>query len=236
MIWGSRMPRPPTGAGIVRVDLHVHSAASFDCKVKPRLVAQRCESLGLGAIFLTDHDTIAGATSLPQRIAPRVLTGEEITTREGELIGLFLQTEVESGGSALDTAREIKEQGGLVYLPHPLDRSRPSLHPEAIDRIIDHIDIIEVFNGRATPEVNSMAEELCQHLGAVAGAGSDAHTAAELGSVYVQMHDFDGPTDFVRKLERSGIVRRPSRLRARMEARFRTLASLRVDREPRERD
>jgi predicted metal-dependent phosphoesterase TrpH len=207
---------------MVRVDLHVHSDASFDSTLDLQLVVKRCRQLGLGPVFLTDHDTIADVEALQQQVARgAVILGEEVRTREGDLIGLFLERGIATGISAKEAVFRIKDQGGLVYLPHPLDPSRPSLRPEAIDSISEHIDIIETFNGRSVPKVNRKAHELCRDLGSTAGAGSDAHSVEELGAVYVEMEDFVGSRDFLRKLERARIVQRPGQLRLRLEATIR---------------
>src|SRR5205823_3852196 len=105
---GARAPR-------VRVDLHLHSAASFDCRVPPLEVARRCRQVGLSPIFLTDHEGIGGAQSLLEA-GHAAITGQEILTIEGELIGLFLQAAVPSRLSPEATVAAIKKQGGLVYL------------------------------------------------------------------------------------------------------------------------
>src|ERR1700732_5362717 len=73
-----------------RVDLHLHSAASFDCRVAPLEVARRCDQLGLSPVFLTDHDVVDGARALVEA-GRAAIVGEEIMTAEGELIGLFLK-------------------------------------------------------------------------------------------------------------------------------------------------
>lgn len=195
---------------MIRVDLHVHSSASFDCKSDPERVATRSRALGLDPVFLTDHNSIAGATRLQAISGQRVVVGEEITTADGELIGLFLRWLVPAGLGAVETAQAIKAQGGLVYLEHPYDSFRRHLNERAIESIAPLIDIVEVFNGRSDENSNRLAEELRQTLGAPAGAGSDAHSTAELGSVYVEMEDFDGPQDFLVKLRGSRIVNRPS--------------------------
>lgn len=71
---------------MVKVDLHVHSSASFDCSIAPEQVAARCRKLGLSPVFLTDHNTIDGAMKL--RVAEiQFVVGEEIMTTDGELIG-----------------------------------------------------------------------------------------------------------------------------------------------------
>jgi len=191
---------------LVRVDLHVHSAASFDCSIEPELVLRRCRRLGLAPVFLTDHDTIAGALKLRAGGFIRVVVGQEVMTSAGEIVGLFLDEAIQAGLSPSEAARQIRAQGGLVYLEHPYDSSRRHLSEEAIQGLAERIDIVEVFNGRSDEKSNRQAADLCSILGAVAGAGSDAHTLEELGSVYIEMEDFEGPQDFLAKLRDGRIV------------------------------
>jgi len=197
--------------------MHVHSAASYDCAVAPGDVARELLRWGLRPVFLTDHDTLEGAHRLRDERGVRVVCGQEVTTGEGDLIGLFLSRPVLPRLGAERAAHEIREQGGLVYLPHPYDRRRHSLCEATIERVRDVIDIVEVHNGRCRDDENRRAEELCEILDAARGAGSDAHTRAELGGVYVEMEDFDGARDFLRKLAGARIVVRPSRMRMRLE-------------------
>ena len=136
-----------------------------------------------------------------------MVVGEEITTTDGELIGLFLKRRVRPGLTARETALEIKHQGGLVYLEHPYDEYRRHLKEGAIEDLSDLIDIVEVYNARSDEKTNRRAEELCEILGAAPGAGSDAHTVRELGSVYVEMEDFDSPETFLANLRGARIVR-----------------------------
>jgi predicted metal-dependent phosphoesterase TrpH len=173
--------------------------------VPPLEVARRCRQLGLSPVFLTDHEGIAGAQSLIEAGQIAVI-GQEILTTEGELIGLFLKVPVPSRLSPEQAVGAIKNQGGLVYLEHPYDTSRRNLREEAIERIARQIDIVEVVNGRSQPELNRRAQELRSTLGVAAGAGSDAHTLSEIGSVFVEMEAFDGPQDFLKKLRRSKVV------------------------------
>jgi predicted metal-dependent phosphoesterase TrpH len=135
-----------------------------------------------------------------------VVVGEEVMTKAGELIGLFLKEQVPSGLTPLDAAGQIKDQGGLVYLEHPYDRTRRHLTEDGIEELSDLVDIVEVFNGRSDEKANLRAAELCATLGAAPGAGSDAHTIREIGSVYVEMEDFDSAPDFLAKLRKAKIV------------------------------
>jgi predicted metal-dependent phosphoesterase TrpH len=143
-------------------------------------------------------------------------------TTAGELIGLFLMRRVPAGLSPEETAAQIKNQGGLVYLEHPYDPLRRHLGQEAIEALASSIDIVEVFNGRSGAKANRQAEDLCAILGAAPGAGSDAHTVPEIGSVYVEMEDFDGAQDFLAKLRGAKIVRGRSKLLLAAEAKLGT--------------
>lgn len=204
---------------MVRVDLHVHSSASFDCSVDPHLIVRRSSELGLGPLCLTDHNTISAASAVQRSSPPgTVIVGEEILTTEGEIIGLFLQRAVAPALTVQRTVREIKSQGGIVYLPHPLDRSRASLSASAIDSVVEYLDVIEIFNCRSTADSNRAAEQLCRNLGAVPASGSDAHSLNEIGGTFVEMDPFASAADFLTKLDGAAIVTRPHRLRLRIEA------------------
>ena len=85
-------------------------------------------------------------------------------------------------------------------------RSRRALPEATIERLAGDIDIVEVHNGRSSEEANRRADDLCAILGVAAGAGSDAHTAHEIGSVYVEMENFDGPQNFLANLGNARIV------------------------------
>lgn len=184
-------------------------------------MASRLISYGVTPVFLTDHDNLDGVRQLEAAQLVPAIPGQEVTTSEGELIGLFLTASIEPGLSPDEAVERIKSQGGLVYLQHPLDTRRRSLELSAIERLRDRFDIVEVFNGRSTDDANRRAQDLCLTLGAVPGAGSDAHTLDEIGVVYVELEDFDGPDDFLEKLERGRIVTHPSRWRMRLRGSLR---------------
>ena len=213
-------PRPRLRRWL-RVDLHLHTSASFDCSEPPASVARRCRSLGLDPVFITDHDSIEGALELQRAGDARIVVGEEILTADGELIGLFLNAPVPVGLSALETASRIHDQGGIVYLQHPYDTRRRALSEEAMEAIAEAVDAVEVFNGRSPAESNRRAQELRDTLGVPAGAGSDAHQVGEIGRAFVEMSPFDGPRDFLVKLHEARVVVGRHRWRQLLEARLR---------------
>jgi len=198
-------------ATLRRIDMHVHTAASFDSDSEPEAVFRRCRRLGLDPVFVTDHDTLDAALRLREAHPGSVVVGQEVTTTVGEVIGLFLESSIPRGLDPLAAVGEIKAQGGLVYLEHPTDRSRRSLSTESIEQIADSIDVVEVHNSRSGSLANKQAEDLCAVLGSAAGAGSDAHRVEEIGSVYVELPDFNSPAGLLTALRHGRIVRAPNR-------------------------
>jgi hypothetical protein len=70
-----------------------------------------------------------------------------------------------------------------------------------------------VFNPRvAFKPFNEEAARFAAKYRIVAGAGSDSHVAAGLGSVRIRMRDFDGPEEFLQSLRDADIIRKPTSL------------------------
>ena len=158
---------------------------------------------------ITDHNTICGALQIREMAAFQVIIGEEIGTKDGEIIGLFLEEAIPRGLSALETVKLIKDQGGLVSIPHPFDHFRSSvINPEALIAITPYIDIIEVFNARNTLQAdNEKAYQMSVREGIVGSAVTDSHTLVEIGRSYVDADDFDGtPSGLMVALENGNLV------------------------------
>jgi predicted metal-dependent phosphoesterase TrpH len=197
---------------MLKCDLHLHSFRSHDSNTSLDRIVRTCLDRGINCVALTDHNSFASALDL-QRLAPfPVIPGEEIMTREGEIIGLFLQAEIPRGMSAGATAEEIKRQGGVVYIPHPFDRLRKGpLATEALLEIVDMVDVVETFNSRITLMGDvPAAERFAVAHGKLWGAGSDAHVWWELGRSYVEMDEFEGKDGFLESLAQGKTVGRLS--------------------------
>ena len=197
---------------MLKVDLHMHTNFSPDSDVEPERLVARCLQVGLNCIAVTDHNTADGALAV-REIAPfTVIIAEEVASSEGEITGLFIQETIPRGLSPQETVRRIKEQGGLVSIPHPFDRFRGHVISQAaLDEILPHIDIVEAFNSRnSLPGDNRKAERFARENGLIVSAVSDAHTTYELGRTYMEMREFDGsPQDFKLALADARIVGRP---------------------------
>jgi len=199
----------PAQAGVqrIRVDLHVHTCYSEDAITSLEEVIAVALRRSLGALAITDHNTISGALAL-QRLAPfPVIVGEEILSSAGEISGLFLQELIPAGLTPMQTVARIREQGGLVYIPHPFDGLRHStLREPSLLAILNEVDALEVLNARVMqPMHNERAKCFAQTHGLPAGAGSDAHSAFEIGQAYVEMEPFADKDGFLRSLARGRV-------------------------------
>ena len=196
---------------MLRLDLHMHTRFSPDSLMEPEELVARCLATGLSCIAVTDHNTIEGALEV-QHLAPfRVIIGEEIKSRGGEIIGLFLQEAIPRGITSLETVQRIKEQGGLVSIPHPFDHFRRSvIERQALHEVLPYVDIVEAFNARNTfQRANRKALELALEHDILTSAVSDSHTPVEVGRTYVEIPDFDGtPSGLRQALAQGNLVRR----------------------------
>ena len=198
---------------MIRADFHIHTEYSPDSVLTVRALLQRCEQAGLGLIAVTDHNSIEGALRAREADRIPVIVGEEITTSQGELTGLFLTDAVPRGLTATETARRIRDQGGLVSIPHPFDVFRRNVvTPEALTDVIGLADIVEGFNARNTfSSANVKAKRLAIAAGLPVTAVSDAHTALEVGRTYteMEMQEQVSPQGLLIALASARLVERP---------------------------
>ena len=215
-----KLVRPPAeplaDRPFVLADLHMHTDHSHDCAVPVADLLDYAEGQGLGAIAITDHNVFAGAEEAVQLARGRelvVIPGEEIKTEKGEVIGLFLQEKIERGLPMADTIAAIREQGGVVYLPHPFDRLHTIPDAPTLHRHLPEIDVFEVYNARLLFEgFNDEALRFARKYNLTMGAGSDAHVLQGVGTGLVRMRAFENAAEFLISLRSAEIVRRPKSL------------------------
>jgi predicted metal-dependent phosphoesterase TrpH/glycosyltransferase involved in cell wall biosynthesis len=198
-------------------DLHMHTAWSSDCAIETGDLLDQAEAAGLGAIAVTDHNVFGGALEAVELARDRdliVIPGEEVKTdSQGEVIGLFLKEEIPRGMSFEDTLAAIKEQGGLVYLPHPFDRMHTVPDSTTLHRHLADIDVFEVYNARLLFEGhNDEALRFARKYNLTMGAGSDAHVLQGVGTGAVRMRAFRDPEEFLISLRSAEVLRRPKSL------------------------
>jgi len=213
------MAEPPSaeGEGAARafIDLHCHTSASFDSLASGVAVARAAAARGLTHLAVTDHDRIDAALRIRDAAPPSltIIVGEEIKSADGDLIALFLKEWVRPGMSAVETIAAVREQGGLVGVPHPFDLRRGFGRKTGVtvESIASQIDWVETYNARAIgPSANEKAAKFAleHHIPGV--GASDSHTVIEVGVTYnIVQGDPSTPEGLLASL--AGIDIRPGR-------------------------
>ena len=188
----------------LKLDTHTHTEYSPDSRTPLAAQAAALVAAGIDVVCATDHNTIEGALRL-REIAEglRVIVGEEISTRDGEIIGLFLERPIPRDLSGAETIARIHDQGGVVSVPHPFSRNRARrMRRDALDRLWPQIDCLEVFNAReAFAADNRRAAAYAKERNIPGTVGSDAHRASEIGRAWIEVDAFadrDGFLDSLR--------------------------------------
>lgn len=171
---------------MIALDLHIHSRFSEDSLLHPATIVRVARRLGLDGVAVVDHGTVAGglaARRYAQGTPLLVIPGAEYATPDGHVLGLFLEDDTGLppwGATLTEAVTAIRQAGGLAILAHPFKRR------VVADRILQAVDAVEAANARAwIGAVGPAAEALCgpavARLGMAVTAGSDAHTAREIG-------------------------------------------------------
>lgn len=192
---------------IWKFDMHIHSTYSNDSENEPAAIVGSCERTGILPL-VCDHNTIAGS-QVVSRDLREIMTGfpevfaEEVMTRQGEIIGLFLTDEIPPYLDAAETIDSIHDQGGLALVPHPFCsfRTTSALWRDTLFEVAEKVDIIEGFNGRNVYDEDSLAaQEFAGRFGIPLSAGSDAHRPSDLGRYWLELEPFTTPKELLRSL------------------------------------
>lgn len=184
-----------------KIDLHTHSEASPDGGITASQYAHALSTGLLDVIAVTDHNQIDFALKLQAELGDRIIIGEEIMTTSGEIIGLYLSERIKPGLSPHETVKQIKDQGGIVYIPHPFETIRKGLPGDVLEELVDHIDVMEVVNGRAFIQNRagrSVIFAKMHHL--LTAASSDAHGSRGLGRSYTLVKKLPEPNGVLESL------------------------------------
>ena len=175
------------------MDPHIHTLAS-DGVSDVEAILEAALARGLDAIAITDHERIDAAVAARDIATGRglpieVVVGEEVSTRNGHLVGLWLKRRIRPWHSMKRSIAMIHEQGGLAIIAHPLPPYPLCASERTIRRLMDeadpiyHPDALEGFNPTtARMRWSRKAPALAEELGIASVAGSDAHQAVKVGS------------------------------------------------------
>lgn len=205
-----------------KVDFHTHSVGSHDGGIKPEQFEDAISSGLLDCVAITDHGRIDIAEKLHETHGDKIIIGEEIMTTEGEIIGLFLTKPIMNGLSPQETVQCIRDQDGIVYIPHPFETLRKGLHPEILEKL--DVDIIEVCNGRAFVQNRSQQTYVWARLNHVSGAAaSDAHGPKGLGRTYTLLPAMPTRDTLMSLMKQSRIITERPALRSLLYPKYHTI-------------
>lgn len=196
-----------------KIELHVHTSYSKDSILTYPFLLFMCKIKRINCLAITDHNEVKGALYYKERLQKHnidVIVGEEIFTKDGEIIGLFLHEKIEPNLSVEETIEEIKKQDGYIYVPHPFDtkRKKTVLKEKALKKVIKDIDFIECHNGRNIESMFSLKQEkVVKKYDKIGVVGSDAHTFYELGRNYCLVNSYNRD-NFKEELAKAILVKR----------------------------
>lgn len=177
-------------------DLHIHTSASDGMMSVPELLDYVQRETQLDVIAVTDHDEIGGSLEAQELVAKgryrfEVITGMEISTLEGHLLALFIDSQVPSYRHIDETIDAVHSAGGVCIAAHPLSWLTRSVGESTLDRIVCgendlYLDGLETGNGQIAARVTCRKTKRLNadryHLPET--GGSDAHFLASVGSAF----------------------------------------------------
>jgi predicted metal-dependent phosphoesterase TrpH len=193
---------------LLRMDMHVHTRASYDSLNDPPAILRAMDARGIDRVVLADHDELHGALTAAELAPDRLLVGEEIRTAEGpDVIGILLRERIPRGTPIVECCERIRAQGGVVYVPHPFDLRRRGGGEHHLAAIEALVDVVEAHNARTWGRgVNERGEAWARRRGLPLGAGSDAHSLAEVGAAFVEVPAFERTRESLLAALRAGRV------------------------------
>jgi predicted metal-dependent phosphoesterase TrpH len=191
---------------MIRADLHVHTVYSPDASINPKtIVDQLCAHPFIKAVAITDHNTVEGYYKVRELASVYedvlIIPGVEVSTVDGDLIVLGIAELPLKPWTVRNVIDFAKEKGALTIAAHPYR----ALGLGDLARKYD-VDAIEVLNGASPPNVNRLAENLAKEMTLPGVAGSDAHQASDLWTVYTEVQA-SSDIDEILKVIKKGFVR-----------------------------
>jgi predicted metal-dependent phosphoesterase TrpH len=185
------------GGALGKADMHLHTLYS-DGTASVQAVLDHVErATDLDLIAITDHERIDGARRAAEIHAASdysfgLVIGEEITTRRGHVLALFIHERIPALRPLAETIERIHEQGGIAIAPHAMAPLTPSLgrgsllrSHKAADRR-SRLDAIELMNPSTAGRSRRVARRRLNDevLGLPAVGNSDAHVLEGIGTAW----------------------------------------------------
>lgn len=182
-----------------KADLHIHTRVSDGMASVERVLEYVQEHTDLDVVAITDHEDATGGLRARELAAKRayrfaVVIGAEVTTMQGHLIGLFIESAPKSFRRVEFALEMIHAQGGLAVIPHPMSWLTRSLSERTIERVTARaepgitFDAIELANpspaGKLTRNKAVRLNARRWHLAET--GSSDAHHLLHVGTGWTE--------------------------------------------------
>lgn len=182
----------------MKIDMHTHSFASYDGNAKPMQILQIAKQKGLDGIAITEHNNIRSWNDYrvsAKNLGIQVIFGEEIKTKQGDILAYFITNPIEKGLDVETTIDLIHKQGGIAVLAHPFHLFEK--FKGDVNKIANLIDGVEVFNARCPFKFsNKKARDFANKYNLAQIGGSDAHLHYAIGDGYTEVIGVNNLEDF----------------------------------------
>jgi hypothetical protein len=193
---------------VLSVELHAHSALSYDGRDPVDLLLEQAAAVGLDALAVTDHDEIDASLEAAEMAADYGLVGivgMEVTCAAGHVLAFGIDERVESGLPFDETLDRIRDRGGVAVVPHPFQKSRHGVAAHITDEQLASADALEVYNSRLfTGRSNRQAEKFAVRHQMPMTAGSDAHISEMVGQAVTEVGADERSADAILAAIREG--------------------------------
>ena len=183
---------------MLKLDLHIHSEYSGDGIGSPEEIIKNLKKRGLHGMAITDHNSVEGSLKA-LKVAPKdfiVISGVEISTRNGHIIALDIKENIRRELSIEETVEKIIDLGGTPIVPH-LFRNMSGIKKDKLRAIQTRLSAIEVFNSCSVPQSNLKTAKIAKELNLGGTGGSDSHDPAYVGCGYTIVDTTDLSKDSI---------------------------------------
>ena len=185
----------------MRIDLHIHTSPLSACSyIDPHELVREARRLKLDGICLTEHQVVWDPAEIDRLTGDggiRIFRGNEYTTNQGDVLVFGFYEDIKDLMLIQELREEVKKAGGYMIAAHPfrgfktfgIGQLQMTVAQACKRKVFEHVDAIEVINGKLSDDENDMARKVAEKLGLPGTAGSDAHRVDEIATAVTVFDD-----------------------------------------------
>ena len=185
----------------MRIDLHIHTSPLSACSyIDPHELVREARRLKLDGICLTEHQVVWDPAEIDRLTGDggiRIFRGNEYTTNQGDVLVFGFYEDIKDLMLIQQLREEVKKAGGYMIAAHPfrgfktfgIGQLQMTVAQACKRKVFEHVDAIEVINGKLSDDENDMARKVAEKLGLPGTAGSDAHRVDEIATAVTVFDD-----------------------------------------------